>query len=93
MKRLRGALCWILLLTVIVPVGYRATGWLLRYDTRPKTDAVASETGRDLFIHEWTPGDPLAARGDGLGPVFSTPRLAASLPPARGNRRERVAGT
>ena len=91
MKRFRGVLCWIVLLTVIVPVGYRATGWLLRYDRRPKTDALASEVGRDLFLHEWTPGDPLAARGDGLGPVFNA--SSARLPPARGNRRERVAGT
>ena len=77
MKRLCGALCWIVLLTVIVPVGYRATGWLLRYDWRPKTDALASEAGRDLFLHEWTPGDPLAARGDGLGPVFNASSCAA----------------
>ena len=77
MKRFRGALCWIVLLTVIVPVGYRATGWLLRYDWRPKTDALASEAGRDLFLHEWTPGDPLAARGDGLGPVFNASSCAA----------------
>ncbi len=77
MKRFRGVLCWIVLLTVIVPVGYRATGWLLRHDWRPKTDALASEVGRDLFLHEWTPGDPLAARGDGLGPVFNASSCAA----------------
>ena len=71
------ALCWIVLLTVIVPLGYRATGWLLRYDWRPKTDALASQAGRDLFLHEWTPGDPLAARGDGLGPVFNASSCAA----------------
>ena len=62
---------------MIVPVGYRATGWLLRYDWRPKTDALASEAGRDLFLHEWTPGDPLAARGDGLGPVFNASSCVA----------------
>jgi CxxC motif-containing protein (DUF1111 family) len=77
MKRSSGALCWIVLLTVIVPVGYRATGWLLRYDRRPKTDASASQAGRDLFLHEWTPGDPLAARGDGLGPVFNASSCVA----------------
>jgi len=65
------------LLTVIVPVGYRATCWLLRYDWRPKTDALASQAGRDLFLHEWTPGDPLAARGDGLGPVFNASSCTA----------------
>jgi CxxC motif-containing protein (DUF1111 family) len=77
MKRLSGALCWIVLLAVIAPVGYRATGWLLRYDWRPKTDASASQAGRDLFLHEWTPGDALAAQGDGLGPVFNASSCAA----------------
>ncbi len=77
MKRLCGALCWIVLLTVIAPLGYRATGWLLRHGWRPKTDAVPSQPGRDLFLHEWTPGDPLAARGDGLGPVFNASSCAA----------------
>ena len=77
MKRLCGVLCWLVLLTVVVPVGYRATGWLLRYDWRPKTDALASQAGRDLFLHEWTPGDPLAAQGDGLGPVFNASSCAA----------------
>ena len=27
--------------------------------------------GRELFIHEWTPNDPLSGEGDGLGPVFN----------------------
>ena len=77
MKRLCGPLCWIVLLTVIVPLGYRATGWLLRYDWQPKADALASQAGRDLFLHEWTHGDPLAARGDGLGPVFNASSCVA----------------
>ncbi len=77
MKRLCGALGWIVLLTVIAPIGYRATGRLLRFDWRPKTDALASQSGRDLFLHEWTPGDPLAARGDGLGPVFNASSCVA----------------
>ncbi|MHC5537271.1 di-heme oxidoredictase family protein [Singulisphaera rosea] len=59
------------LVTIIVPVGYRTTGWLLRYDGRPKADARDSQAGRDLFLHEWTAGDKLAASGDGLGPVFN----------------------
>jgi CxxC motif-containing protein (DUF1111 family) len=77
MKRLCGALCWVGLLTVIVPVGYRTTGWLLRVDLRPKTDALSSQAGRELFLHEWTPGDPLAVRGDGLGPVFNASSCVA----------------
>ena len=77
MRRFCGALCWMVLLTVIVPVGYRATGWLLRYNWRPQADVLESRSGRDLFIHEWTPGDPLAARGDGLGPVFNASSCVA----------------
>ena len=77
MKGLSRALCWIVLLTVIAPLGYRATRWLLRYDLRPKTDALASEAGRNLFLHEWTPGDKLAAQGDGLGPVFNASSCVA----------------
>jgi CxxC motif-containing protein (DUF1111 family) len=77
MKRLWGPLCWIVLLTVIVPCGYRATGWLLRHDGQAKADVQASHAGRDLFLHEWTPGDPLAARGDGLGPVFNASSCVA----------------
>jgi CxxC motif-containing protein (DUF1111 family) len=76
-KRLWGALCWIVMLAVVVPLGYRATGWLLRYDGRPKADAQASQAGRDLFLHEWKPGDPLAAGGDGLGPVFNASSCVA----------------
>jgi CxxC motif-containing protein (DUF1111 family) len=77
MKRLCGALCWIVLLAVFAPIGYRATSRMLRSDTRPKTDALASEAGRELFLHEWTAGDPLAAQGDGLGPVFNASSCAA----------------
>src|SRR4051794_9044943 len=27
--------------------------------------------GRELFLREWTPGDPRSHGGDGLGPVFN----------------------
>src|SRR3954454_24263125 len=40
---------------------------------RPGPRAVSAATraaGRELFDHEWTPGDPLT-KGDGLGPVFN----------------------
>ena len=77
MKRLCVPLCWIVLLTVIAPFGYRATQKLLRYDSRPKPDVQASVAGRDLFLHKWTPGDPLAAGGDGLGPVFNASSCVA----------------
>jgi CxxC motif-containing protein (DUF1111 family) len=58
-------------LLLVLPVGYRAAGWFLRPDTRLKFDAETADAGRDLFMHEWTPNDPLAKGGDGLGPVFN----------------------
>lgn len=33
--------------------------------------------GRELFLHEWTPNDPLSAGGDGLGPMFNAVSCAA----------------
>jgi len=36
----------------------------------PSASAKDIAAGRELFEHEWTPNDPLAA-GDGLGPVFN----------------------
>ena len=36
----------------------------------PSASAATRDAGRDLFVHEWTAGDPLAS-GDGLGPVFN----------------------
>jgi len=33
--------------------------------------------GRELFVHEWTPHDPLSKSGDGLGPVFNATSCAA----------------
>jgi CxxC motif-containing protein (DUF1111 family) len=36
----------------------------------PSASAAAKTEGRNLFLHEWEPNDPLA-KGDGLGPVFN----------------------
>lgn len=41
-------------------------GWLIS----PSEQELTAE-GRELFIHEWTPDDPLSGEGDGLGPVFN----------------------
>lgn len=41
-------------------------GWLIS----PSAQELTAE-GRELFIHEWTPNDPLSGEGDGLGPVFN----------------------
>ena len=40
--------------------------WLIS----PSEPELTAE-GRELFIHEWTPDDPLSGEGDGLGPVFN----------------------
>lgn len=40
-------------------------------------DATMAKAGRELFLHEWTPGDPLAGTGDGVGPVFNAKSCAA----------------
>jgi CxxC motif-containing protein (DUF1111 family) len=59
---------WIVLLLVAAPV------WkVVERFWRPGPRVVSAATraaGRELFDHEWRPGDPLA-RGDGLGPVFN----------------------
>jgi len=34
-------------------------------------DLAAAAKGHELFEHVWTPNDPLAGAGDGLGPVFN----------------------
>jgi CxxC motif-containing protein (DUF1111 family) len=41
----------------------------------PSKEQVAM--GRELFLHEWSPGDPQAGEGDGLGPVFNAKSCVA----------------
>jgi CxxC motif-containing protein (DUF1111 family) len=77
MKRSWGSLKLVVPLLLVLPVGYRASNWLLQPDSKLKFDAETSQVGRDLFMHEWTPGDPLAANGDGLGPVFNAASCVA----------------
>jgi CxxC motif-containing protein (DUF1111 family) len=64
---------WIVLLglalAALAPAGMRSLAWL-REGPRPVDPAMA-RSGEVLFNHVWTPGDPLAAGGDGLGPVFN----------------------
>ena len=55
MKRLCGVLCWVVLLTVVAPLGYRATRGLLRYDGGPKADALASQRGAIYFFTSGRP--------------------------------------
>ena len=64
-------------LLIILPVGFKTTSWLLRPGVKANFDAEMSREGQELFAHEWTPNDPLASEGDGLGPVFNAKSCAA----------------
>lgn len=44
--------------------------WVINWLISPSEADLIAE-GRDLFVHEWQPGDPLSGEGDGLGPVFN----------------------
>jgi CxxC motif-containing protein (DUF1111 family) len=76
MKRSFASLKVIIPLVLVLPFAYRGATWLTRSTPVPHYDADMSQAGRDLFVHEWTPGDPLAASGDGLGPVFNAKSCA-----------------
>ena len=69
-------LCSVLLsVLVLIPFGLRWATWP---STRAREyDAVVANKGRELFVHEWRPGDPLANQGDGLGPVFNATSCVA----------------
>ncbi|MBI3864883.1 MAG: c-type cytochrome [Planctomycetia bacterium] len=51
------------------PAAYRCYDRLMT--KAPPVDAAMAQEGKVLFDHEWTPNDPLAGGGDGLGPVFN----------------------
>src|SRR5437660_1097497 len=70
------------------PIGYYLVALLalapmaIRALSRPKpppqaVDAAMAQAGHTLFVHEWTPRDPLAGSGDGLGPVFNATSCVA----------------
>ncbi len=40
-------------------------------ETRPEATANSNDVGRELFLREWLPNDPLSHGGDGLVPVFN----------------------
>ncbi len=70
---------WIVLLglalAALAPAGMRSAAWLRQ---RPKpVDPAMARAGEVLFKHVWTPGDPLAGGGDGVGPVFNASSCVA----------------
>jgi CxxC motif-containing protein (DUF1111 family) len=69
MKRPKVAWYGVIALVALAPVGLRALAW--RTATPRPVDPAMARAGEELFQHEWTPNDPLAPGGDGLGPVFN----------------------
>src|SRR5439155_6370741 len=68
--------CYLLAaLLALVPVVARVTTWKLSWSQA--VDPALAQAGEELFKHEWKPGDPLAAGGDGLGPVFNASSCVA----------------
>jgi CxxC motif-containing protein (DUF1111 family) len=68
---------WFLLvaLLALVPAGLRVLTWSA---PRPQpVDPAMARAGAELFKHDWTPNDPLARGGDGLGPVFNATSCVA----------------
>src|SRR5437667_12271139 len=73
----RSRLTWYLLaaLLALVPVVARVMTW--KWSWSQAVDPAMAQAGEELFKHEWKPGDPLAAGGDGLGPVFNASSCVA----------------
>jgi CxxC motif-containing protein (DUF1111 family) len=70
-------LLWYSLATLLLltPFGLRVLTWPT--PRTPIVEPTLADAGRILFIHEWTPHDPLCASGDGLGPVYNATSCAA----------------
>jgi CxxC motif-containing protein (DUF1111 family) len=67
---------------VLITVASLATLLGARYvtghrDTPAPVDPQMAQAGDVLFNHTWTPNDPLANGGDGLGPVFNAKSCVA----------------
>jgi CxxC motif-containing protein (DUF1111 family) len=58
-----------LAILALAPIGLRLLTWSLPQAAEPQATVV--DGGRQLFLHEWQPNDPLSPGGDGLGPVFN----------------------
>jgi CxxC motif-containing protein (DUF1111 family) len=76
MRRLHPAVYVVLAVLALAPVALRAAAWWRAPRPQPP-DAALAEEGARLFKHEWTPHDPLANGGDGLGPVYNATSCVA----------------
>jgi CxxC motif-containing protein (DUF1111 family) len=59
---------------LLTPVGLRMLSW--PGSAHPEASQAMADAGKVLFTHEWTPNDPLARGGDGLGPVYNATSCA-----------------
>ena len=59
---------WLAVGTAVVALAFLGHAGMAWWNRPSEADLRA---GENLFVHEWTPGDPLSAGGDGLGPVFN----------------------
>jgi CxxC motif-containing protein (DUF1111 family) len=69
----RNELIWLVLgLVAFVAAAVLLLGWQL-FTLEPARNVHREMVlaGRELFHHEWEPGDSLSPQGDGLGPVFN----------------------
>ncbi len=75
LDRARKRIGYTMLAAVALPAAWALTpAW---WHSGPPTAAAETvAAGRDLFVHDWQPNDPLA-HGDGLGPVFNARSCAA----------------
>lgn len=75
MKRSYLAAYLLIALLALAPAGLRALTWVRAH--RTPIDPGMAQAGQTLFSHNWTPNDPLAVGGDGLGPVFNATSCVA----------------
>src|SRR5262249_12264882 len=75
MKRSR--LTWYFLVALLALVPVVAPVVTGKWSPSQAVDPAMAQAGEELFHHEWTAGDPLAAGGDGLGPVYNATSCVA----------------
>src|SRR5579871_4347841 len=68
---------WYLLIAILtlVPATARILTW--HWQRQAQLDPAMVKQGEMLFHHDWKPNDPLAAGGDGVGPVFNATSCVA----------------
>jgi CxxC motif-containing protein (DUF1111 family) len=62
-------------IALLAPAGIRLLTW--PGFRQQALDPQSVQAGQTLFVHEWQVNDPLAAGGDGVGPVFNAASCVA----------------